>query len=412
MNALFLEQAANYRASRFDGRPRIVSPPGLGLVCGGLVATLGIALFFLFTGEYARKTTVFGVLEAEDAVKRVYAARSGTVQDLMVVPGQRVTAGTVLVRFTAAASVDPAEKAQAVAGFEAQLEVLETQRGQLAIQRDNSLLRIASEVATLEEKRHRHSTVIALQENRLAELQQIQESARPLFAAGQLSRIEWGRFSDAVLSARQQHAELLAVQASLNEQLTQLEIRARDANASFNRQIAVLAQQSLELKQRRHHLLAEEHFAVAAPVSGTVSAVLVQPGQQVLASESVLTVVPDGTRLYARLRIPSRAVGFLAPGQNVNLLYDAFPHQQFGSFPATLINISDHAMLPREELGIRVPEPFFLARARLSSQFVVAYGEQIPLKSGMALKADVILDRRTLMAWLLEPLLIMKGRTG
>ncbi len=412
MNQLFLEQAARYRASRGDGRPRVVSPPGLGIICAGLVVALGVAMFFLGTGEYARKATVAGVLETKDAVKRVYVPRSGIVKDVLATPGQAVKAGTVLVRFETAASVDLTEKARALAGFDEQLTAIDSQLGQLDIQRDNELARLASEVATLREKSRRHATVVQLQQQRVDELQHIQDAARPLFEDGKLSRLEWGRFSDAVLSARQSHAGLLAEQAAQIEQLAQLGLAAGHANANFNQQIAVLAQQSTDLRQRRHNLLAEEQFTVQAPVDGTVSALLVQAGQQVVSSQAVLTVIPGDATLYARLLIPSKAVGFLAPGQSVNLLYDAFPHQQFGSFAATVTDVSDHAMLPQEEVGIRSREPFFLARAGLSSQFVEAYGERVPLRSGMSLKADVVLERRTLIAWLFEPLLVMKGRSG
>lgn len=34
-----------------------------------------------------------------------------------------------------------------------------------------------------------------------------------------------------------------------------------------------------------------------------------------------------------------------------------------------------------------------------------AHGERIPLQPDMLLRADVILDSRTLMAWLMNPLL-------
>ena len=41
----------------------------------------------------------------------------------------------------------------------------------------------------------------------------------------------------------------------------------------------------------------------------------------------------------------------------------------------------------------------------LDRQDVTAYGERIPLQPDMLLKADILLDRRPLLAWLLDPLL-------
>jgi membrane fusion protein len=41
-----------------------------------------------------------------------------------------------------------------------------------------------------------------------------------------------------------------------------------------------------------------------------------------------------------------------------------------------------------------------------------AYGDRFPLRPGMALEADIVTDRRSLLLWLLDPLLSLKGRLG
>ena len=56
-------------------------------------------------------------------------------------------------------------------------------------------------------------------------------------------------------------------------------------------------------------------------------------------------------------------------------------------------------------------EPVFRVRVRLSQNAVSAYGEQMPLQPGMLLAADVIVDKRSLLEWLLDPL-YAAGRRG
>ena len=48
--------------------------------------------------------------------------------------------------------------------------------------------------------------------------------------------------------------------------------------------------------------------------------------------------------------------------------------------------------------------------ARLDSAAVQAFGQQIALKSGMTLSADIRLSQRSLLQWLLEPLYSLRGR--
>ena len=53
---------------------------------------------------------------------------------------------------------------------------------------------------------------------------------------------------------------------------------------------------------------------------------------------------------------------------------------------------------------IAVDEPVYRIRVVPNSQAVAAFGERHPLQPGMSLTANVILDRRSFLAWLLTPL--------
>ena len=55
-------------------------------------------------------------------------------------------------------------------------------------------------------------------------------------------------------------------------------------------------------------------------------------GSSVGPDAPLMTLVPAGARLEARLYGPSRAIGFVRPGQRVLLRYEAFPHQKFGQY--------------------------------------------------------------------------------
>ena len=121
--------------------------------------------------------------------------------------------------------------------------------------------------------------------------------------------------------------------------------------------------------------------------------------------------VREPGQLRARVFVPSRSDGFLRVGLGVRLLYDAFPHQRFGSFPGTVTALSSHASAPSDLGELSLREPVFEATVALASDTVSAYGETIPLRSGMGLRADIVLERRSLMEWLLEPLFANRGRS-
>ena len=57
-----------------------------------------------------------------------------------------------------------------------------------------------------------------------------------------------------------------------------------------------------------------------------------------------------------------------------------------------------------------VNQPAYPATVSIPDQSIAANGHAVPLQSGMLLQADIILERRTLLEWLAEPLLVLRGR--
>jgi membrane fusion protein len=57
-----------------------------------------------------------------------------------------------------------------------------------------------------------------------------------------------------------------------------------------------------------------------------------------------------------------------------------------------------------------VKEPVYRVDVKLDRQNVSALGKEIALRPGMLVSADILLERRTLLEWLFEPVLQLRGR--
>ncbi len=97
-----------------------------------------------------------------------------------------------------------------------------------------------------------------------------------------------------------------------------------------------------------------------------------------------MTLVPAGARLEARLYGPSRAIGFVRPGQRVRLRYEAFPHQKFGQYEGVVQSVSRSTVGPAELTGDGAPlpglvpgEPVYRVTVELAAQTATAYGEAV-----------------------------------
>lgn len=122
-------------------------------------------------------------------------------------------------------------------------------------------------------------------------------------------------------------------------------------------------------------------------------------GEQHLAS-----LLPQGSKLEAELYVPTRAAGFVRPGTKVLLRYDAFPYQKFGQFKGQVSEVSMTTIPLAELKPAASSEPVYRVRVSLDNQ-----SQPSALKPGVQLSATLVLERRTLMEWIFEPLLGISG---
>jgi len=144
---------------------------------------------------------------------------------------------------------------------------------------------------------------------------------------------------------------------------------------------------------------------VRAPSSGRVSTVQATVGQNVDPQRLQLEIIPEEAFLQAELFVPARAIGFVQPGQAVRILYEAFPYQHFGSYGGRVSKVSQTILTGTDARGpIALKEPAYRVVVALDRPDVDAGGKKIALQPDMLLRADIILEKRSLMSWLITPL--------
>lgn len=145
---------------------------------------------------------------------------------------------------------------------------------------------------------------------------------------------------------------------------------------------------------------------VASPVAGRLAMAMAKPDQVLRPGAVVGVVIPSNTKLEAELYLPSRAAGSVRPGQAVTLHYQAFPYQKFGAGDGIVRTVSLVAAAPSDisNPAMRFQEPMYRARVELGRDFIMTYGKKTPLLPGMLINADVVIDRRSLLEWVLDPL--------
>ena len=414
--SLFRAESENARSTSWLGRVILIRPLSFAFATAAAAAiAMTIAAFFVF-GEYTRKSRVTGVLAPAQGVVRIVAPQAGVVVALHVREGEPVAADApVIVVADSRANLSSQEVGGAVASK------VQARRAALKRQRAHALAAALSEQQGLA---HRRDGLLRELERLGAEVSA--ESSRLALSGRSLDRARTLEGTGFVSFAAREHEENLALeQASRVESLRRNELSLRRdiaaaeydlslARSRAESQVAALDLQAASLEQEALERDIQYRATLVAPVSGTIAAVLVEPGQTVSAGTTLATVLPQDAQLEAHLYSPSRSIGFIRPGQDVLLRYVAYPYQKFGSHRARVSAISSNPLLPGE-LGFSPPdgsrEPVYRIKAALDAQAIRAYGKPEPLQAGMQVEADILLDRRTLIEWVFEPLLSLAGRT-
>ncbi|MGJ4729262.1 HlyD family secretion protein [Luteimonas sp. SDU101] len=410
---LFRAQALQAKRTGWLGDISVNQPPGHWAILVVAVAAATVTVVFLCAGSYTSRARVVGQLVPVNGLSDVVAPATGVLGLVEVPEGGTVEAGQTLATLVVPRATlgkgdaqlalerqlqrRRQELASGRTGREHQLRAeIEGLRAQLVVSQ-SELAQIESEIDTSFEQ-----VVIA---------EEILERMARLLDSRHVSEIEVQRQKALVLAKRSdlQNLERQAISsrraiAQLQQSLEEIPGRRIATEASFQEELARLEQEQVETEARGA-------LKLVAPVSGVVAIQSAKEGQAVETGQSIFTLLPGAGELEAELMIPSRSIGFIAPGAKVLLRYQAYPYQKFGHHEGRAVRISRSAVnAPSDKGGLPGSDQFYRISVALQRQHVIAYGKQEPLKPGMLVEADILGEHRRLVEWMFEPLFSLRSK--
>ena len=379
-----------------------------------LTAIVVTIVVFMSLGSYARKETVPGFLTPDKGLVTVHAPRAATVAELYVGEGEIVARGAPLLTLLGDRISDEgvAIDAEMLAAIGSQIDELRVRERLEVRRRTAEAERLSAELRGLRSEQEAIDEQIRAQRLLLDSLQQDYRRVHEIRQQGFASSGDVLPREEKLLTSRQSLAGLVQKRAANSTRLEQLVLALERLPLEHEHRLSELASARAGLVLESMELEGRTSITITAPVAGKASALRAIEGASVDTSLPLLAIIPEGGRLEAQLYVPSRAIGFVAVGQEVRLLYDAFDYRRFGVHSGRVSEVSSAVFLPREtRSGIHLAEPAYRVTVAIDAQAVAAYGRELPLQPGMLLRADIVLERRSLVDLLLDPLLSLRGRT-
>jgi membrane fusion protein len=413
---LFRDQALAAARSQTFGKIVLIRPPSFMLLTTFAVLLAAATVTFLVFGSYTERSRIAGQLISDAGLGKIYAPQAGIVLERRVSEGRVVKAGDVLFVISSERSSASQGATQAAISGEVReraaslREELKTSRRLQERERES----LALSVSGLEEELAQLDAQIKSQQDRVQVAEGSAERYRRAYELKVVPIEVEQQKAGELLDQRTRLQALERDQVALRERLTAAKAELLSLPMKQQNQLADVDRRLAETSAELAESEAKRRIVVTAPEAGTATAVLANAGQYVDASKPLVTLMPAGALLHADLYAPSRAVGFVRPGDPVLIRYQAFAYEKFGHQRGTVESVARTA-LSRSELDAvgadsDNAEPLYRITVRLGSQSIQAYGQAQPLQSGMLLEADVLRETRRLYEWVLEPLYSIAGK--
>jgi membrane fusion protein len=408
-SSLFRQEAIEFQQHiRQWGHVALLQPLSTKITTWFIATAVALVVIFLFFAPYARKETVTGYLTPTAGTAKIFASQQGTIKEVYVREGEEVEKGQPLLAI---------ETSQIAAnGQDVNTTILAT----LQSQRDMLKTQIAAEEGRMKSEQARLSAAIDGLETEINELQaqigtqneqirlsnDIVSSVTGLKAKGYMSEIEYRHRELAALEQKQKLNALKQQLASRQNQLTETHYSLEQLPTVTAGKIQNLRNELATTEERMTEIGGRRAYEIRAPTSGRISTLQATIGQFADPRRPQMEIVPKDSALVAKLFVPARAIGFVRPGQRVRIMYEAFPYQQFGTYTGGVTEVSQTILIKSETFGpIDLKEPAYRVTTNLDRSDIDADGTRVPLQADMLLTADIILEKRSLVRWLLDPLL-------
>lgn len=411
--ALFRQEALVAQQDKLHGDTLFTPAPAVRWLTGAALLIVAAIIGFAFWGQFTRKEHVVGYLVPTKGLIKIFTPQTGTVSEKHITEGKTVKQGDILLVISSERATASTHEAQGV--VLAQLRGRRESLRQEQVKQSQIDSLTASELASrghgLEIEIAQAQGQLELQRARVASAQRTVSRYEQLVASRFISEATLQQKHEELLDQRNQLAGLERSITGLSRDLNTVRTEQVAAGLKRDNNLGAIARQISELEQQLTEGDIRRTVVLTAPADGTVTTIMAEVGQAANPNAPLLSILPAGAELEARLLVPTRAAGFIQPKHAVALRYQAFPYQRFGHHAGAVVDVGRTVVQPNEStLPLALQEPVYLVTVRLDEQQVRAYGQNMPLQAGMALDADIHLDRRRLIEWVFDPLLSVTGR--
>ena len=149
-----------------------------------------------------------------------------------------------------------------------------------------------------------------------------------------------------------------------------------------------------------------QRSTLRSPLKGTVSRMHVNTiGGVISAGSPVMEIVPFEDSILIEIQIKPADIADISVGQKTRLKFSAYDYAIHGSLEGNVVFISADTITNEEGMS------YFIARIKPDRPYLGQPEEQLPIRVGMTVDADILTDKNTILQYLFKPIRRGLGRS-
>ena len=229
---------------------------------------------------------------------------------------------------------------------------------------------------------------------------------KPLLASGAVSEIDILKLEREATRAKGEIDQARAQSSRIQVAISEAKRKITEAEQNFRSKVRTeLNEVSAKLNSLTETSVGlsdkVKQATLKSPVNGKVSRLfyntvggVIQPGKE------VLEVVPTDDALVLETKVQIKDIAFLRPKQKAIVKLTAYDYTIYGTLDATVESIAANSTV--DEKG----NAYYVVRVRTTQ---TSLGKDLPIIPGMVAQVDILTGKKTILSYLLKPVLKAKS---
>lgn len=171
-----------------------------------------------------------------------------------------------------------------------------------------------------------------------------------------------------------------------------------------------LQQILVELNKAQARMVSEidkvEKTVIKSPVNGIIKEIYMNTiGGVVKSGMDLIDIVPNSDILLVEAKIDPRDIAFINPKQKAIVKITAYDFSIYGGLEGKIVEISADSIVDKES---KEGKSYYKVVVKTEKNYLEKDGEKLPIIPGMVASVDIVTGEKTIMDFILKPILKIK----